>query len=59
VKRLSEDEVEYESDEERRAAAFFETILDNGVNVPRAIEMVRSCPPFVNLSDEFFEWLAQ
>jgi hypothetical protein len=53
------DEVEFESDEERRAAVFFDTIRDNGVNTERAVEMVRSCPPFVNLSDDFYKWLGE
>lgn len=59
MKRIDEDEVEFESDEEVRAARFFDVILDNGVGIARAIEMVKSCPPFVNLSDDFYEWLGQ
>jgi hypothetical protein len=59
MKRISDDEVEYESTDEESAAELFDSLLTHGLNIPRAVEVIRSCPPFTNLGDEFFDWLGQ
>lgn len=45
--------------EESRAARFYDTCRDNGVNSDDAVRMVRMCTRFVDLSEDFFTWLGQ